>query len=116
MHTLGHSLAASGKDGVKFESIDDVNRDFGSTWRRYGQVRNIPIFEARLLKVAQSKLANILFAKEISRRYQDEQIYSSATHPGVVKTGAYPPSFTCKSVYLYYLQSCLEDLHKRTPT
>ena len=34
----------------------------------------------------QSKLANILFAREIARRYKDKQITAYSVHPGVIKT------------------------------
>ncbi|TDL15958.1 short chain dehydrogenase [Rickenella mellea] len=65
--SMGHKFA----DGnVKFDSIESVNRDFGSPWKRYGQ----------------SKLANILFAKELARRLENERIFSSSLHPGNIKT------------------------------
>ena len=35
---------------------------------------------------AQSKLANILFTHELSRRLQDDGVVANAVHPGVVKT------------------------------
>ncbi len=35
----------------------------------------------------QSKLANILFTKELAKRWQDRQVSAFAVHPGVVKTG-----------------------------
>jgi retinol dehydrogenase-12 len=34
----------------------------------------------------QSKLANILFAREIARQYKDKQITAYSVHPGVIKT------------------------------
>ncbi|KZS88823.1 NAD(P)-binding protein [Sistotremastrum niveocremeum HHB9708] len=61
----GHQMAPS---KISFKSLEDVNRDFGSTWTRYGQ------------------LANILFSKELSKRLENENIYCSAVHPGVVNT------------------------------
>ena len=49
---------------------ESVNRDFNSPWKRYGQ----------------SKLANILFARELSRRLAEHRIWSSSLHPGNVNT------------------------------
>lgn len=47
-----------------------MNRDFNSPWKRYGQ----------------SKLANILFMKELAHRLADERIFCNALHPGDIKT------------------------------
>lgn len=56
--------------GIVFKDLRTV-QDAGifSTWRRYGQ----------------SKLANILYASEIARRYP--KITAVSIHPGVVSTG-----------------------------
>jgi NAD(P)-dependent dehydrogenase (short-subunit alcohol dehydrogenase family) len=51
-----------------FASLESMNRPFMSTWMRYGQ----------------SKVANILFAKELDRRLKDENIFVNAVHPGFV--------------------------------
>ncbi|KAI9894456.1 MAG: hypothetical protein M1814_003214 [Vezdaea aestivalis] len=68
--SLGHWLAPS--IGIDF---DDITLASSSSrlgpWTRYGQ----------------SKLANILFTKELARRYPD--IKSLAVHPGVIHTGLY---------------------------
>lgn len=42
-----------------------------------------------LIRYGQSKLANILFAKELHRRYNDEGITSVSLHPGTVNTELY---------------------------
>ncbi|KAJ5380701.1 uncharacterized protein N7496_003129 [Penicillium cataractarum] len=57
------------KGGIVFDNLKTV-QDFwvGGPWRRYGQ----------------SKLANMLYAREISRRYPG--ITSVSVHPGVVST------------------------------
>lgn len=68
--SYGHNFASNIKEGIKFDSIESVNRDFGSPWKRYGQ----------------SKLSNIYFAKELSRRLAGERIWSSAVHPGDINT------------------------------
>lgn len=65
----GHNLAPS--KGIVFE---DINLKEYGPWARYGQ----------------SKLANILFTKELARRYPD--ITSVAVHPGVILTDLYGPN------------------------
>jgi NAD(P)-dependent dehydrogenase (short-subunit alcohol dehydrogenase family) len=57
--------------GIIFDKLRTVQDDFffGGPWRRYGQ----------------SKLANLLFARELARRYPS--IISASIHPGVVSTG-----------------------------
>lgn len=65
----GHILAPGA--GILF---DKSQLDARGTWARYGQ----------------SKLANILFTRELARRYPS--IASVAVHPGLVKTGLYEPS------------------------
>lgn len=68
--SYGHNFATGIKEGIKFDSIESVNRDFGSPWKRYGQ----------------SKLANILFAKELQRRLGEHRIWSTSVHPGNINT------------------------------
>ncbi len=63
LSSMGHQMAPNG--GISF---DDHHLPTSSTWVRYGQ----------------SKLANILFASELARRYPS--ITSAAVHPGVVGT------------------------------
>lgn len=56
--------------GIVFDTLRTTQENlFGGTWSRYGQ----------------SKLANILYAREMARRYPG--ITSVSIHPGVVKTG-----------------------------
>ncbi|KAF1996216.1 oxidoreductase-like protein [Amniculicola lignicola CBS 123094] len=64
--SMGHRMAPSG--GIIF---DQKALEPLSTWRRYGQ----------------SKLANILFTRELATRYP--QITSVAIHPGVIITDLY---------------------------
>lgn len=64
----GHHLAPNG--GFLFERSE---LDAQGTWTRYGQ----------------SKLANILFTRELASRYPS--ITSVAVHPGVIKTDLYEP-------------------------
>lgn len=55
--------------GIQFDSVKTTQDAVGGSWVRYGQ----------------SKLANILYASELSRRYPE--IISVSVHPGVVGTG-----------------------------
>ncbi|KAJ5111441.1 hypothetical protein N7532_001976 [Penicillium argentinense] len=57
------------KGGIVFDKLKTVQHYwFGGPWRRYGQ----------------SKLANLLYARELSRRYPE--IISVSVHPGMVAT------------------------------
>lgn len=62
----GHRMAPEG--GIGFE---DTKLPGASTWTRYGQ----------------SKLANVLFSKELAKRYGDKNILALSLHPGVISTG-----------------------------
>ena len=63
-----HRLIDGGISFAELESGSTMDRALLGPWVRYGQ----------------SKLANILFAAELGRRYP--QIMSVSVHPGVVKT------------------------------
>jgi NAD(P)-dependent dehydrogenase (short-subunit alcohol dehydrogenase family) len=56
------------KNGIDFENLD-ASRGY-SPWRAYSQ----------------SKLANLLFAKAIARRFQGTRRTANAVHPGVIRT------------------------------
>jgi NAD(P)-dependent dehydrogenase (short-subunit alcohol dehydrogenase family) len=64
--SMGHAYAPKG--GIAFA---DMNQLKGGPWSRYGQ----------------SKLANILHARELSRLYGSQGVWTAATHPGNVDTG-----------------------------
>lgn len=51
-----------------FSSLEEINKEHGSTWSRYGQ----------------SKLANVLFAIELADRHP--KIMTNACHPGLIAT------------------------------
>lgn len=59
---------AAPKGGIEFDNLDG-SKGY-SSWRNYGQ----------------SKLANLLFAKELARRFAGTQRTANAVHPGVIQT------------------------------
>ena len=65
LSSMGHQLAS--KEGIVFNELK-TTMEPRITWTRYGQ----------------SKLANILFTKELAKRYPS--ITSVSVHPGVIKT------------------------------
>ncbi len=77
----GHNLAPS--KGIVF---DDIKLKEYGPWARYGQ----------------SKLANILFTKELARRYPE--ITSVAIHPGLVLTDLYGPNQQTSMLLRYGLK------------
>jgi len=62
----GHRMAPKG--GIDFDNLDG-SKGYGS-WRAYGR----------------AKLANLLFAKELSRRFAGTKRTANAVHPGVIAT------------------------------
>lgn len=56
------------KGGIQFDNLDG-SKGYGD-WANYGQ----------------SKIANLLFAKELARRFQGTRRTANAVHPGVIKT------------------------------
>ncbi|KAL8697300.1 MAG: hypothetical protein Q9201_007190 [Fulgogasparrea decipioides] len=80
--SLGHNLAPRPR-GIIF---DKAKLDKQGPWPRYGQ----------------SKLANILFTKELANRYPS--IMSVAVHPGVIMTDLYGPSQQSNMVLRYALK------------
>jgi len=56
------------KEGIQFDNLDGAKGYKG--WASYGQ----------------SKLANLLFAKELARRFNGTNKTANAVHPGVIKT------------------------------
>jgi WW domain-containing oxidoreductase len=69
LSSSAHRYAPNG--GIQF---DNLSGDKGySPWRAYGQ----------------SKLANLLFAKELARRFSGTGKTANAVHPGVIKTNLF---------------------------
>ena len=62
-----HSLTAP-SEGIRFDYINDETSY--SSWKAYGQ----------------SKLANVLFTRELARRVEGKQIFVNTLHPGWVET------------------------------
>jgi WW domain-containing oxidoreductase len=66
LSSTAHTQAKRG--GIEFDNLDG-SKGYGP-WRMYGQ----------------SKFANILFAKELARRFAGTQRTANAVHPGVIRT------------------------------
>jgi NAD(P)-dependent dehydrogenase (short-subunit alcohol dehydrogenase family) len=66
LSSAAHSGAPKG--GIQFDNLDGSKGYAG--WRNYGQ----------------SKIANILFAKELARRFTGTKKTANAVHPGVIRT------------------------------
>ncbi len=88
----GHKFAPS--SGLK---LDKADLDKEGTWARYGH----------------SKLANILFTRELAARYPS--ITSVAVHPGVIKTDLYAPNQT-SSMFMKYGMMVFGPLMKTVVT
>lgn len=67
LSSSAHNMAP--KTGIEFDNLDG-SRGY-SAWSAYGQ----------------SKLANLLFAKELAKRLPSAQQTANAVHPGVINTG-----------------------------
>lgn len=65
--SLGHTFCPSNPD---FSSIEGANKEYGSTWSRYGL----------------SKAANILFTIALQDRLKNDNIKVNCLHPGNVAT------------------------------
>lgn len=61
-----HTMAPKG--GIEFDNLAG-DRNYGA-WKMYGQ----------------SKMANLLFAKELARRFEGTKKTANAVHPGVIRT------------------------------
>jgi WW domain-containing oxidoreductase len=66
LSSAAHTMAP--KEGIQFGNLD--GRKGYSGWKNYGQ----------------SKLANLLFAKELARRFTGTKKTANAVHPGVIRT------------------------------
>ena len=66
LSSAAHTMAPKG--GIEFDNLDGAKGY--QDWRNYGQ----------------SKFANLLFAKELSRRFEGTKRTANAVHPGVIQT------------------------------
>ena len=76
---------------VRVISLASIGHIFTPPWRwiPFDSLRSTMAWTPTLLRYAQSKLANILFAKELQRRYSAQGITAVAVHPGAVDTELY---------------------------
>jgi NAD(P)-dependent dehydrogenase (short-subunit alcohol dehydrogenase family) len=76
LSSSAHNMAPRG--GIEFDNLSGA-RGY-SPWKQYGQ----------------SKMANLLFAKELARRFEGTARVANAVHPGVIQTnlGRHMGSFT----------------------
>lgn len=79
--SAAHHMAPKG--GVELDNLDG-SKSYGA-WRNYGQ----------------SKFANILFAKELSRRFEGSKRTANALHPGAIVTNLYRHTNWLISAYLW---------------
>lgn len=66
LSSAAHTMAP--KSGIEFDNLSG-EKDY-APWKQYGQ----------------SKLANLLFAKELARRFAGTRKTANAVHPGVIRT------------------------------
>lgn len=66
LSSSAHGMAPRG--GIEFDNLSGA-RDY-QPWKQYGQ----------------SKMANLLFAKELARRFEGTRRVANAVHPGVIQT------------------------------
>lgn len=66
LSSSAHTMAP--KEGIQFENLDGAKEY--KPWKAYGQ----------------SKLANMLFAKELARQFSGTKKTANAVHPGVIRT------------------------------
>jgi len=65
------NVSSAAHQGATMDFDDLLGEQGYSSWKAYGQ----------------SKLANILFTKELARRLEGKRVTANALHPGVVATG-----------------------------
>lgn len=76
---------------VRVISLSSFGHFFAPPWSGilFGSLRSPMTWTPTLVRYAQSKLANLLFAKEVQRRYSANGITAVAIHPGAVDTELY---------------------------
>jgi NAD(P)-dependent dehydrogenase (short-subunit alcohol dehydrogenase family) len=87
--TLVTTAKLPGAD-VRVVSLSSIGHIFApSSGISFDELRTPMSSSLTLTRYGQSKLANILFAKELHRRYHEQGITAVAVHPGVVNTELY---------------------------
>lgn len=92
LSSAGHMIAPRG--GLVLADVNGPMSEY-NTWTRYGQ----------------SKLANILFTKDLAERYPS--INSTAVHPGSIDTGLFD-EFVKSHPWLAYLMSLIRMVAARS--
>lgn len=80
LSSVGHKIGPAG--GIKFNDLKSDMNNY-TTSSRYGQ----------------SKLANILFARGLNKRYGEKGITAVSVHPGLVNTNLYATAFEKYGVF-----------------
>ncbi|TVY44959.1 putative oxidoreductase, partial [Lachnellula occidentalis] len=73
LSSIAHVMAS----GIQFSGLKSADGGLATNMSRYGQ----------------SKLANVLFVRELQKRYGERGITAVAVHPGIVRTGLYGSVF-----------------------
>ncbi len=93
LSSMGHQQAP--KQGIDFDNLDGSQGY--NAWEFYGQ----------------SKLANILTAKALSKRFSSQGIMANAVHPGVIRTnlGRHTSGFfsACISFFATFFERTIEQ-------
>lgn len=87
--------------------LSDINKDDLMSERSYNKIK----------AYGQSKLANILFAKELSRRLKNSGVTVNSCHPGIVQTelGRHMHSWI-RPVYRKILKPFYKSIHEGAQT
>jgi len=96
------SSSAHGMGSVDLEDMHYKNGRNYAPWEAYGQ----------------SKLANLLFAKELARRLEGTGVLSVAVHPGVIKTNLWQSDNTAGWTFTKFISNFIanKDVPQGTST
>lgn len=97
-------------NGLRFRNREDINDSHSKSWKasfdRYGMLGSYSpdeAYEVNYMFPARSKQANILFTKELQRRFDEEgiPIICTSLHPGTVNTGMSSSLRCCSGTHLW---------------
>ena len=96
---------------VRVISLTSLAHLFAPPWSGivFDSLRTPMAWTPTLMRYGQSKLANVLFAKELQRRYGELGITSVAVHPGAVDTELYRTVIST-----WWVAGSMVDLARRT--